>query len=85
MANSFLWWYALGAGLLNGFSHFVFPIIKGGCFPGLYTAGGHFIMSGLLITFLVQEQSRLKAEEQAAGTQGVAGDAPATGSTTVAP
>ena len=63
-ANFFLWWYALGAGLLNGISHFVFPIIKGGYFPGLYTAAGHFIMSGLLIYFLIQENRELKAEAQ---------------------
>jgi hypothetical protein len=64
VANFFLWWYALGAGLLNGISHFVFPIIKGGYFPGLYTAGGHFLMSGLLIYFLIKEKRRLEAEEQ---------------------
>ncbi|MDF2707299.1 MAG: putative rane protein [Nonomuraea muscovyensis] len=64
VANFFLWWYALGAGLLNGIAHFVFPILKGGYFPGLYTAGGHFIMSGLLIYFLIKENRLLKAEEQ---------------------
>ncbi len=64
VANFFLWWYALGAGLLNGISHFVFPIIKGGYFPGLYTAGGHLLMSGLLISFLVQENRALRREEQ---------------------
>lgn len=56
VANFFLWWYALGAGLLNGIAHFVFPILKGGYFPGLYTAGGHLLMSGLLIYFLVKEK-----------------------------
>ncbi|BCJ74871.1 hypothetical protein CS0771_44150 [Catellatospora sp. IY07-71] len=65
VANFFLWWYALGAGLLNGIAHFVFPIIKGGYFPGLYTAGGHLIMSALLIYFLVRENRELKAAEQA--------------------
>jgi hypothetical protein len=61
-----LWFYALGAGLINAISHFVFPIIKGAYFPGLYTAGGHLIMSALLIYFLVDESKRLKAA--AAGT-----------------
>jgi hypothetical protein len=61
-ANFMLWFYALGAGLLNAISHFVFPVIKGGYFPGLYTAGGHLIMSCLLIAFLYQESRRLKAE-----------------------
>jgi hypothetical protein len=62
IANYMLWFYALGAGLLNAISHFVFPIIKGGYFPGLYTAGGHLIMSGLLIYFLVDESRQLRAE-----------------------
>ena len=35
IANYMLWFYALGAGLLNAIS---FPIIKGGYFPGVYTA-----------------------------------------------
>ena len=55
-----LWFYALGAGLINAVSHFVFPILKGGYFPGLYTAGGHLILSALLIVFLLQESRRLK-------------------------
>ncbi|RRS01276.1 HXXEE domain-containing protein [Glycomyces terrestris] len=63
-ANFFLWWYALGAGLLNGISHFVFPVIKGGYFPGLYTAGGHLVMSALLIYFLIQEHRKLKREDE---------------------
>ena len=29
-ANYMLWFYALGAGLLNAISHFVFPVIRGG-------------------------------------------------------
>jgi Protein of unknown function with HXXEE motif len=62
IANFMLWFYALGAGLLNAISHFVFPIIKGGYFPGLYTASGHLVMSALVITFLLQESRRLKAE-----------------------
>jgi hypothetical protein len=55
IANYFLWFYALGAGLLNAISHFVFPIIKGGYFPGLYTAAGHLFLSALLIVFLLRE------------------------------
>jgi Protein of unknown function with HXXEE motif len=60
VANFMLWFYALGAGLINAVSHFVFPILKGGYFPGLYTAGGHLILSALLIVFLLQESRRLK-------------------------
>ncbi len=63
-ANFFLWWYALGAGLLNGIAHFVFPVLEGGYFPGLYTAAGHLVMSGLLIYFLIKENRRLKSAEQ---------------------
>lgn len=55
VANFMLWFYALGAGLLNAISHFVFPVIKGGYFLGLYTASGHLILSVPLITFLFQE------------------------------
>jgi hypothetical protein len=61
VANYMLWFYALGAGLINAISHFVFPIIKGGYFPGAYTAAGHLIMSGLLIWFLIQESAQLRA------------------------
>jgi Protein of unknown function with HXXEE motif len=64
IANYMLWFYALGAGLINAISHFVFPIIKGGYFPGLYTATGHLVMSALLIYFLVKESKRLRAEAQ---------------------
>ena len=66
IANYMLWFYALGAGLLNAISHFVFPIIKGGYFPGVYTAAGHLVMSALLIRFLLQETARLKAESRGA-------------------
>ncbi|GAA4234282.1 hypothetical protein FHR32_002737 [Streptosporangium album] len=66
MANFFLWWYALGAGLLNGIAHFVFPIIKGGYFPGPYIADGHFILSGLLNYILIRENRTLKAAEREA-------------------
>jgi hypothetical protein len=64
IANYMLWFYALGAGLINAISHFAFPIIKGGYFPGVYTATGHLIMSVLLIYFLVQESKRQRAEAQ---------------------
>jgi hypothetical protein len=66
IANYMLWFYALGAGLLNAISHFVFPIIKGGYFPGAYTAAGHLVMSALLIRFMLQETARLKAAESTA-------------------
>jgi hypothetical protein len=66
IANYMLWFYALGAGLLNAISHFAFPIIKGGYFPGVYTAAGHLLMSALLIRFLLQEAGRLKAAGSAA-------------------
>jgi hypothetical protein len=61
IANFMLWFYAIGAGLLNAVSHFAFPILKGGYFPGLYTATGHLILSVLLIAFLVQEWRRTRA------------------------
>lgn len=64
VANFMLWFYALGAGLLNAISHFVFPVIKGGYFPGLYTAAGHLILSVLLSTFLIQESRRLTSEDK---------------------
>jgi len=44
-------------------AHFVFPILEGGYFPGLYTAGGHLIMSAVLICFLVRESRELKAAD----------------------
>jgi hypothetical protein len=62
IANFMLWFYALGAGLINAISHFVFPILKGGYFPGVYTAAGHLIMSALLIYLLIKESKRLRAE-----------------------
>ena len=67
VANFMLWFYALGAGMLNAISHFVFPILKGGYFPGLYTAFGHLVLSVLLIYFLIQETRRLKTLEADAG------------------
>jgi hypothetical protein len=68
IANYMLWFYALAAGLLNAISHFVFPIIKGGYFPGAYTAAGHLVMSALLIRFMLQETARLKDAGSAATT-----------------
>ena len=64
IANYMLWFYALGAGVLNAVSHFVFPILKGGYFPGLYTAAGHLVMSALLIRFLLQETASLRTAAQ---------------------
>ena len=61
IANYWLWFYALGLGLVNAIAHFIFPFIKGGYFPGLYTAAGHLIMSILLIYFLLQENRRLRS------------------------
>jgi hypothetical protein len=61
IANFMLWFYALGAGLLNAVAHFVFPVLKGGYFPGLYTAVGHLVLSALLLGLLVQESRRLRA------------------------
>jgi hypothetical protein len=66
IANFMLWFYALGAGLLNAVAHFVFPFLKGGYFPGLGTAGGHLVLSALLVYFLVQESGRRKAEARLA-------------------
>lgn len=55
IANYFLWFYALGAGAINGVSHFAFAIIRGGYFPGLYTAAGHLLFSGLVLRFLLTD------------------------------
>jgi len=68
VANYMLWFYAIGAGLINALSHFIFPIIRGGYFPGEYTAAGHLVMSGLLIRFLSQEAARLRAVRTATAT-----------------
>ena len=64
VANYFLWFYALGAGLINAISHFAFPIIKGGYFPGVYTASGHLVMSALLIYLLIKESKRIRTEAE---------------------
>lgn len=66
IANYFMWFYALGAGLINAISHFIFPIIKGGYFPGLYTAGGHLIFSALVLVLLVRD-SRTQRQAELAG------------------
>ncbi|TFV47200.1 HXXEE domain-containing protein [Blastococcus sp. TF02A_35] len=69
IANYILWFYAVGAGLLNAISHFVFPMIRGGYFPGVYTAAGHLVLSLLLIRFLVQEAAQLKTASVAEPAQ----------------
>ncbi len=60
IANYFVWFYALGAGLINAIAHFVFPILAGGYFPGLYTAPLHLVMSIVLIVALVRETKMLR-------------------------
>jgi hypothetical protein len=64
IANYLLWFYALGAGLINAISHFAFPIIRGGYFPGVYTATGHLVLSALLIVLLVKESKRVRTEAE---------------------
>ena len=60
LGNYFAWFYALGAGLLNAIAHFVFPVVVGGYFPGLYTAPLHLIMSLILIRALLIENRRVR-------------------------
>jgi hypothetical protein len=60
IANYFVWFYALGAGLINAIAHFIFPILAGGYFPGLYTAPVHLVLSIVLIWALVLETKDLK-------------------------
>ena len=55
-----MWFYALGAGLTNAIAHFIFPIVVGGYFPGLYTAPLHLIMSIVLIRALLIENQRVR-------------------------
>ncbi len=62
IGNYFAWFYALGAGLTNAIAHFVFPIISGGYFPGLYTAPLHLIMSVILIWALIKENNRVRKQ-----------------------
>ena len=64
IANYFVWFYALGAGLMNAIAHFVFPILARGYFPGLYSAPLHLVMSIALITVLVMETNTLKRKQQ---------------------
>lgn len=63
MANYFLWFYALGAGLINAIAHFVFPLVEGGYFPGLITAPGHLLLSIMLVRYLVIENRDLRLNE----------------------
>ncbi len=58
--NYFAWFYALGAGLINAIAHFVFPILAGGYYPGLYTAPLHLIMSIFVIYVLLKETKRVQ-------------------------
>ena len=60
LGNYFAWFYALGAGLTNAIAHFVFPVVVGGYFPGLYTAPLHLIMSVILIAALIRENNRVR-------------------------
>ena len=71
-ANFFLWYYALGAGLINAVAHFIMPVIKGGYFPGLITAPGHLLLSALLIRMLLVEDRslRLRSRHLAAADAG---------------
>ncbi|HEX2051359.1 MAG TPA: HXXEE domain-containing protein [Actinomycetota bacterium] len=62
VANYLLWFYALGAGLVNAVSHFVFPVLRGGYFPGLYTAAGHLALSALLVYVLARDRRRVVRE-----------------------
>jgi hypothetical protein len=64
IANYFLWFYALGAGLINAISHFVFPIINGWhYFPGVYTAAGHLFFSALVLRFLLLDARTQRRKE----------------------
>ena len=60
LGNYCAWFYALGAGLSNAIAHFVFPIVAGGYFPGLYTAPLNLIMSIIFIRALLMENERLR-------------------------
>ena len=64
VADYMLWFYALGAGLINAISHFVFPVLQGGYFPGLYTAAGHLLLSALTIYLLITEARTQRAGRQ---------------------
>ena len=64
-ANFFVWFYALGAGLINAIAHFILPVVKGGYFPGLITAPGHLLLSILLIRLLLVEDRLLRDSDSA--------------------
>lgn len=54
ISNYFVWFFAVGPGIVNGIAHFVFPIIAGAFyFPGLITVLLPFIVGILLIVKLV--------------------------------
>ena len=54
LSNYFVWFFAVGPGIVNGIAHFVFPIIAGAFyFPGLITVLLPFIVGILLIVKLV--------------------------------
>lgn len=58
-ANYFVWFFAVGPGIVNGIAHFVFPIMAGTFyFPGLITVLMPFIVSVILIIRLVTEGER---------------------------
>ena len=54
IADYFVWFYAIGPGIVNGIAHFIFPVIAGTYyFPGLITVLMPFIVSIILIKRLV--------------------------------
>lgn len=67
LASYFVWFYALGAGLINAIAHFVLPLFEGGYFPGLITAPGHLILSILLVRLLVIEDRSLRLADDRQG------------------
>jgi hypothetical protein len=72
VANFFIWFYALGAGLINAIAHFIFPLLAGGYFPGLYTAAGHLIFSALLLYLLLVEYRQARRGEAPAAVEDLA-------------
>ena len=67
LGNYMAWFYALGAGLINAIAHFIFPILSGGYFPGLYTAPLHLIMSLILIRALLVENKVVRQRQSGTG------------------
>ncbi len=54
IADYFVWFFAIGPGIVNGIAHFVFPVIAGTYyFPGLITVLMPFIVGIILIKRLV--------------------------------